>query len=411
MTVKNKEAVITITAQLIQLIGGLVLIKLLSTELTKTDYAVYALLMSLVAFISTMPFTALAQGYIRYVSIYSNKNQLQSFYVFTLITTIVILLFYLLVGFLTNVMFLEGTFWGEYFYLIAVLVFTEIFKITYRTFENAARNRVGFANSIIAEFFIKISVLLIAFNYWSAGIEAIIAAFIFANLVSILLVTRFKFLTHLQTTRRFNKVVLKRILIFSAPLIIWGLFGWSRDMSGRWILDIYTTKEQVAAFALMASIAMIGPGAVQSLIGAYLVPILYEKENHQTGYTRKVLIKLIPILLVGLVIATGLLVFIKNWVVMIIADEKYLEEAWMLPIMFFAYGLFVISMMSTYEIFAHKQTKLMLWPNVISGLVALVLGLLLTQYFGLHGMVIAFVVAYISYAIITFQISWKFKPL
>lgn len=411
MTFKNKEAVITITAQLVQLIGGLVLIKLLSTELTKADYAVYALLISLVAFISTLPFTSLSQGYMRYVSIYSNKNQLQPFYVFTLITTLVILLFYLLIAFLMNAMFLEGTFWGEYFYLIAALVFTEIFKITYRSFENAARNRVGFANSIIAEYSLKIIILVIAFQYWIVGLEAIIAAFIFANLVSILLVTRFKFLTHWQTSRRFNKVVLKRILTFSAPLIVWGLFGWSRDMSGRWILDIYTTKEQVSAFALMASIAMIGPGVVQSLIGAYLVPILYEKENHQTGYTRQVLIKLIPILLVGLVIATGLLYIMKTWVVIIIAEEKYIEDAWMLPIMFFAYGLFVISMMSTYEIFAHNQTRLMLWPNVISGLVALVLGLLLTQYFGLHGMVIAFVAAYLSYAMITFQISWKFKPV
>ena len=266
-----------------------------------------------------------------------------------------------LIALTAKVFVLKEGFWAENLYTIAVLVFTEIFKITYRAIENAIRNRVGYAYSIFAEFFVKILILVVALNYLNVAIYLVIWAFILANLVSMAFLVRINYLKNWHFSKRFYSVFLKRVLLFSAPLIIWAIFGWARDMSGRWILDVYTSKEEVAAFALMASIAMIGPASIQSLIGAYLVPILYEKENHQIGYTRKVLLKLIPILMQGLLAATALVYLLQEWIVLIIADEKYLEDAWMLPIMFFAYGVFAVAMMSTYEIFAHKQTKLMLW--------------------------------------------------
>lgn len=59
----------------------------------------------------------------------------------------------------------------------------------------------------------------------------------------------------------------KMIYIFASPLAIWGIFGWMRDMSNRWIIEYYLTLEDVALFAVMNSLVVIIPGALQVFFG------------------------------------------------------------------------------------------------------------------------------------------------
>ena len=411
MILKNKEAYLTITAQLVQLFCAILLLKFLASTLTKSDFANYSLIMAMLSLITTLPFTSLLQGYMRYVSIYTQRGLFKKYYQVVILITLILLFICVFFLSLVNYLFELPSFLAANLLGFLFLVLTEVIKITTRGIENAKRNRTSYALSILIEFSVKLTLLYMSYKYLGySSLSVVILAFSVANLLSIIATIRKKELYRFEVGCRFLSIISKRLLLFSSPLIIWAGFGWARDMSGRWLLDFYTDKNDVAVYALMASIAMIIPTVLQSSIGAYLVPILYENENKQPGYTRKILFKLIPALLFFVIIGTIVCNFSKVWLVTTFASEKYKEGAWMLPFMFFSYSIFIVSMMSTYEIFAYKQTKLMLWPNLISGVTSIFLGLILTPFYGLEGMVVTYTLSYLSYAILAFALSLKFNP-
>ena len=83
----NKELFWTFLYQLITLVGGLVLIKLLATTLSKETYGHYSLVTSITALIVMLPFSALMQGVSRYISIYQNKFKYSEFFTIVILLT------------------------------------------------------------------------------------------------------------------------------------------------------------------------------------------------------------------------------------------------------------------------------------------------------------------------------------
>lgn len=63
----------TILAQGTQLIAGVLLVKILTSQLSLADYGLFALIMAVSAFVLTIPFTAIQQGFYRYRSVYNQK--------------------------------------------------------------------------------------------------------------------------------------------------------------------------------------------------------------------------------------------------------------------------------------------------------------------------------------------------
>lgn len=100
----NKELFWTFLYQLIIMVGGLVLIKLLATALTKEIYGYYALIMSITALIVMLPFSALMEGVSRYSSIYQLKSKYKNFLsVVILLHLFMILVYVVLFVFFKNI--------------------------------------------------------------------------------------------------------------------------------------------------------------------------------------------------------------------------------------------------------------------------------------------------------------------
>lgn len=402
----NKEFYWTLLFQLTTLVGGILLMKLLAVSLSKTEYGFYALITSFVSLILMLPFTALSQGVSRYVSIYQNKSIYKIFISSSFTLFLFLIGIYIVLGILFGSFFLQDIDWEDKFFIIVILIVSEIIKSLFRTINNANRERKNIAFSVFSEFFFKISIIYIVHTMYSVSIIDVLLALIVSNIVSVIIMFMKirKDLSFSSVRNKYFKVHVLRLWLFSYPLLIWAIFGWLRDMSNRWYLDYFLDKEQVALFAMMGSLALVVPVALQGIIGSFFIPIIYQKENSQKGFARKFLIILLPSLVILLFISFVIVYFFKDLIVVLLTDEKYLSISWMLPWMFLTYSFYVISMISTYELFAHNQTRKLIVSSVIPGIIAFIGGYFLIKKYGIEGALVNYILTYGSYALLTLYI-------
>lgn len=404
----NKELLWTVLYQASILLGNLLLIKLLAVALSRNDYGYYALIMSISAFVLMMPFTAFMQAISRYLSIYINKNKINEFYTSIIFIFIFIVIFYIIISIVLKYFISDN--WNDIYFFIVLFICSEIFKTLFYTINNANRKRKNIALSSILEFSMKLFIIYISYQYRIIDISyALLALFCGNILATVFLVYSNNSSFSLNYINKKNlEIYFSRIWIFSYPLLIWAIFGWLRDMSNRWYLDYFLDKEHVALFSMMGSLALIAPTALQGFIGSFFIPILYQKENTQKGYTRKFLKIMLPLVFGIFLISFFVTYFFKDFIVLLIADKKYLTISWMLPWMFLVYSFYVISMMSTYELFAHKQTKKLILSSVIPGIISLVCGYSLIKEYGINGALVNYSITYGSYSIFTFIVVWNY---
>ena len=387
--------------QAIQMGGGLLVFKILTSKLNSSDFGLYALILSFSAIIFAFPFTAIQQALTKYSSV-TLKQKAINIYKTVFILDIFFIIIYLFLSFILVYFKVINIDSMEYI-LITLYISTEVLKINNYMFLNSLRNRKKYFFSVFLEFSIKLILLLIFTN----SINEVFAIFTVANILSIIYSRPNNLNFNISKTQFVYWT--KMIYIFATPLAVWGVFGWMRDMSNRWIIEYYLTLNDVALFAVMNSLIVILPGALQAFFGMYFMPILYKKEKEKRGFIRNFNKKVILIGFLITILGTFFVELLSEYLIIIFADVKYLSGSWMLAPMFFAFALFSLSMSTTSEIFAYNKTKLLLLPNIMSGIISLISFFILIKFYALVGAVYAFVISYLVYSIMTLYIVYRFK--
>jgi O-antigen/teichoic acid export membrane protein len=408
----KKEFLWTFSERVVTLIGGMALMKILAIGLSIEEYGYYSLVTSICALVIMLPFGSLLQGVSRYVSIYKeNPLKYNKFVKSTLELFFLISAFYILLAVIIRYSSSLDSKWEDIYYLLVFFIFSEMLKSLYKTLNNANRRRLNLTVSSFLEFIVKVVFLYIL---WKANgiidIESVLLILILSNMISILILFKGnKVLNISRINARSSKNFILRMWIFSAPLVVWSIFGWLRDMSNRWYLDYFLDKESVALFAMIGSIAMIAPVALHGLIDAYLIPILYQKDKENKQYAGVILSRLLPSILLFFLLSFTIVFFYKNEIILIIADYKYLKLSWMLPWMFLTFSVYSLSMIATYELFTHKQTKRLLISSIVPGAVSIVCGYYFIKKYGLDGAFYNYIVTYLSYSILTFMAVYRYR--
>lgn len=187
---------------------------------------------------------------------------------------------------------------------------------------------------------------------------------------------------------------------FSWPLFVWGIFGWLQQMSNRWLLEVFDSEQGVANFGVLASLATLPFTMVLGIVAAYALPVIYQIENTSPGSARAkvimILRKLVP-LLVGVVL---ILFIFGREIVLLAATQDYLQNAWLLPFMATGVALSTLGTVMTYKDFAMNQTRRLILPNVLPGILALVIGLILVPFYGVSGAATSFILAHTTYCLL-----------
>ncbi|AMF95570.1 hypothetical protein AL536_19585 [Vibrio fluvialis] len=405
---RNKELLWTVFAQFLQMSSGVVLIKLLTSNLSLTSYGTFSLVMAASAFVLTVPFTALQQGFYRYRSTYIKKNKGEELYssmIFGISTLVVI---YVLISYVISLLFFKNEIWYTQFFTIAFFVSTEVIKIYVRAIVNADRKRKLYSLAIITEFSTKLLFVAIYFNFPSINVLYIVLLYAISNTMSIMVCMK-GYISHIRYipwSSFWN--VWKKTLTFSAPLLIWAIFGWSRDSSLRWIIETKLGTSDVAVFTAITSIAVIVPLALQSLVSAYIIPILYQNDEGKNRYeVDRKFSRFIQILYLFGFIGFVFLIFYSDIVIELFTDEKYLAYSWALPWAFISYYLFCCAMLNGTTLLVQYDTKSLLYPNLLSGIVIPFVFFIYGENFSFKLAIASYFTSYLVYFLSTTIIVFK----
>ncbi|MCT7568957.1 MATE family efflux transporter [Aliarcobacter butzleri] len=397
-----KDIYYTILTQVVQMGGGLLVFKILTSKLSSLDFGIYALILSFSAIIFTFPFTAIQQALIKYTSVLSQKRAIDIYKTIFILDIVFFAIYIFLTIILFSINLININSVG--YVVVMAYIFSEVLKINNYMFLNSLRNRKKYFYSIFIEFFLKILLL----SALSNSTKEVFIIFVIVNTLAIIYSKPNNLDLNLPNKIQFFYWS-KMIYVFATPLAIWGIFGWMRDMSNRWIIEYYLTLNDVALFAVINSLIVILPGALQAFLGMFFMPILYKKEKKQRGSIRKFNKNVIIIGFLIIFFGTIFIELTSEYIIILLSDIKYINGAWMLAPMFFAFSLFSLSMSTTAEIFAHNKTKLLLIPNIISGIISIVSFTLFIKLYAINGALYAFMLSYISYSIITFIVVYRFK--
>ena len=404
----NTELLLVSFSQISQLFGAVLFTKLLTVYLTKDSYGYYSLSMSLVAIITMLPYKALNEGLGRFISIYNEEEKLPE-----LLSNIGILYFlfyipYLLISFVAY--FYIDNDWKEILVVLNFYVFFEIFKVTAKKIENNIRNRKFVAKTTIIELVIKITLTFIIAKSFTLKVATIFEILLISNVVVVVwsYLKRKNYYKFIYIKKGNSIKLLRRLTSFSWPLLVWSIFGWFLTMANRWLLDFFLDKEAVADFSLTSSIALLPSTAVAGILGAFLLPIIYEKANTDIYYPWKIIKKTIFFQVIFYLVLIAVFIFLGAFIIEVLSSEKYVNSAWMLPYLIVGSGCFAIGQVLTYEIFALKETKQLLMSTIIPGIWSVFAGYFLIKYFGIKGAVINFTSTYLIYLLLTIFTTLKF---
>ena len=169
-------------------------------------------------------------------------------------------------------------------------------------------------------------------------------------------------------------------------------------MIGRWYLGMFLNLEAVAAYTILTSLSYFVPNMVYTVCNAYIMPIVFASRNR---LTKSYLVKYLSILAAGFSIYFVAILFLGRWLIILLADPKYLIILEYLPITTLSSIFYVLAMSSTLEIYRRGETKKLLLSSLLPGAFMATVGFLLIKEFQFQGVVLNYVLGHLIYVVLT----------
>jgi len=294
---------------------------------------------------------------------------------------------------------------------LIILVFTALLfdSICYygfqllKTQEKAKRVvKLSFINAIIN--FILNIVLVYFLRMSIAGI--FYAQLISAVILLMLLLPNFSY----EYKIYIDKKIMKLVVIFSLPLLASGLLSSAVDVSDRFILNIFTNRNEVGIYSLSYKIAMVMNVFMLAFRTAWIPHAIkvYKQENysHIFGKTfEKLLLGSFLILLIVVLFSPALFeikIFSRN-----LLNPDYKAGIIILPYVLTGYMLNGIAGFYSLYPFISSKSVYFLLSDVSAFIINLILNLILIPKFGMLGAAASTAFAFLTSALYLFIVSRK----
>ncbi|NDC10805.1 MAG: hypothetical protein EBZ75_15995, partial [Oxalobacteraceae bacterium] len=295
------EQWLILCAQGVEMVGGLLFFKLLTVYLPKAEMGNYLLATSVMALVLLASFSVMDQGLMRFASIYEARGDLREMYSACLFGYAMLALVLALAFLCLSVLFGIDSRWGGVFLGLMCWILTEPIKNAALAMSNAVRNRMVIAKAKALDQFARAGLVLVVALLVSVNSRAVLMLLALSGVCvgSFLLWSQRDLLGEVQ--KQNIRKVFADVFSFSWPLFIWGIFGWLQQMSNRWLLEAFSSEQDIANFGVLASLSTLPFTMVLSIVAAYALPIIYQAENANPGSARQkvsvILRRLAPMLI------------------------------------------------------------------------------------------------------------------
>ena len=400
----SMEFVLSTLAQCIYLFQSVVQNKIFTSFFPVSVYGEWSILISVYTLISMIPFSACDQGVYKIAYRYREKNNERELITSISITYVFGFIIYSLFFIVGRLFSVNAFFLKEYIFWFLLYAFTEIFKNSFIIIDNAYRNRRRVLTIRIFEFFMRIIVMLLFYLNDVFSIKAVLILMSFTNFIiygiQLPLLRKIKIFIEKQIFI----VIWKEIGDFSYPLLTWAVFGWMQNMISRWYLEACMDYNSVALYSVLTSISFFVPNMIYQIANSYIIPIVYSKGK---GFTKKKLKKFVGFFSC---IFMSYLIFIcafGKYFILIFSSDKYLSILKYLPLTTISSIVYILSMLSTIEIYRTGKTKKLLFSTITPGILMSTIGYLLIKYSGFNGAIINYMMGHFVYAILTFKVTFN----
>ena len=408
---KNKIVELALVSgnHFIELFTTLIITKLISVYLTKVEYGLYALILSVFTFVSIFPFTSLHSAIERYVIEYRDNQSFEKKFVSLISIHSVFFFAYLLI--LPFVCSHLSNDWRNILALLIFFIIARIYKALIVCIWNVERKRKIMLFARLVDMLIQIGIIILFISRFKLTVNIALVASIFGNTFTILvfIFSYRKLFTYENLNFKIFGAVFSDILRYSLPLILWGVFLWAQNMVGRWYLEFFLNKTNVANYSIMTSLALIPGTAIIALVGQFVVPIVYTNESDNPGYISIINKKIFLISVVFWILVIIITYFFKDILIQVFLDKKYVDISWSLPILMIGTAIYSIGQVTIYEIYYYKKPNLLIAANILPGLFSVIFGYFIIKSHGYAGAIFTNVASYIISGLLTIIIVVRFS--
>jgi O-antigen/teichoic acid export membrane protein len=407
-----KEGIWVVTGQVATVLGGLVLIRVLTEYLKPEQYGQLALGLTVAAFFNQILFGSLSNGIVRFYSIAIERNELSRYlkasgrmmgYATALI---IIIAFVIMLGLLG----------AGYGYLIGVtssiLVFSVLssYNALLSGIQNAARQRPVAALHAGFDAWLKILLAVSVIHWLGSSSTAVVLGYALSSLIvtcSQLYFLRNLIITKTMTTRGQENWG-RHVWLYSWPFATWGVFVWIQQVSDRWALETFVTTQELGMYAVLFQLGYSPIGLITSMAITFLAPILYQHSGTARDQARNRSVHRISwqITYIGLLVtalAFLLSYYQHEWIFKMLVATNYHAVSELLPWMVLSGGLFSASQILLLKLQSEMRHSKLIVTKIVTATIGIGLNFYGAWQFGIKGVVGAL----LAFSIITFLwMSW-----
>lgn len=385
--VLNREFLLVSLSQAAQIAGNLLIIKLLTRWFSIEGFGIYALAVSIFSLAAYVPFLPLGQAILRLVSEY--ESQTISFLRNCLLLHVGLGIVYVVIGSIL-VSFVSGP-WTILLPLLFLHLALDSIKNVFIQFELGKRRRGRVLVLMVTEFGIKVSGVVLLRYKGLLSVENVFWMFCSVSALCIAIGIVFRVEVLREPSSQFLKMA-RDLWFYSYPLLWIGVFEWLRIMSQRWILNFQLDTESAACYSILTSLSLFPVNALQNVLGAFVMPVIYEAETKRAGASRRKIKEILPKIALVQCLCVLIILPTSKWVIQLFTDVKYIGVSVMLSPMLASCFFQALAMITAYEIHAKKDTKKLIVPMSVPGVLSLAISFLLIPIWGLWGAVVSFIV-------------------
>lgn len=407
MTKKRIDFSLVIFSYFCQFAGSIALTKILTNHLSKNDFGNFSLYQSLVAFILILPFSSLNEGISRSQHKYEVDQRYNDFSGSVTLINLLFFLPYVLIGLLIAIF---SHSYSPYLVLFILLFsLSEIYRNSIQKVYNTAEQRVMPAIVISISFLLRIAFITILYFCNLKSITLIFLAYGLSNISVFIVGSSDKTFRPNFNSVSYTIAILKEILTFSAPLIVWASFTWLQNMSGRWVINFVLSAERVAEYTLIQNIAVIPVTVITSIFGTYFIPKIYKRHELEKEFCFGLSSKLITYIVIFYVILILITSIFSKSIIIILASQEYANISYLLPIILVGSFLQTAGVVLSYPAFAFRKTKLLLLSGILPGIINLIANLLVVDLLNIAGAVISYISSSLIYSLLVLKVYIKIK--
>ena len=392
----SKESSIILFGQIFSISCSLILVKLLSSNLTPSQFGDYTLALAIGGLVCQVAFSNSLPGISRYFLLSLERKDFNVFLKKSIILMFKSSFVSIIFGFFVALYFIFFGNSKEVLLISIAIIFLILsnFNVMFIEFQHMIRNRKiaifhGALDSTLKLFFI-----FILFNFFTKNSFVVLFSLMLSMTIVLFFHISFikKFISCQESIESVPTNWKKNIRTYSSPFLLINLFSGLQAGIDRWSLDYFATRSEVGLLAPLTQLGYTPLLMISGLTTTLFGPILFKKSGDGTSKKRNLEVGKFTNIFAAISMLIILLIFIftllfHDLIFKVFVNENYFSVSYLLPWMVLSGGFFSISQMFSLKLMSDLDTKSLKKPKIITSILAVLLSILGAYIAGIKGVV------------------------